>query len=72
MARERYIPEDNQWIAFGEFRQSEISEAIYDDLGVRFPITWDGDRVVIDFDNLPDGLSENDVKQAVRDHHPHR
>lgn len=70
--REKYIPQDNQWISFGEFDRRDVSEGIYASVGSRFPIEWDGEEPIIDFDNLPEGVSENDVKQAVRDNHPHR
>ena len=71
MAREIYKPADNQWVSYEPVTDAHI-DAIYDDVGERFPISWVDGEPVIDFDDLPDGVDESDVKQAVRDHHPRR
>ena len=73
MTRERYIPEDNQWVDFPEFESTAFVEAVYEEVGERFSLTVQSNgRVLLDAGDLPDGVSETDVKQAVRDNHPHR
>lgn len=73
MTRQKYIPIDNKWIAFVEFDTQQFGEAVYSDLGARFPLSINNDgTVLLDPDDLPAGVSENDAKQAIRDNHPHR
>lgn len=73
MTRQRYIPQDNQWIDFPDFDRLEFLNAVYSDVGERFPLMIRNDgHVILDTDDLPAGVSENDVKQAIRDNHPHR
>lgn len=66
MRKEEYDPEKNQWTAYDSRSNGEIAEAIYTDVGQRFRIDWENDLPVIDFDNLPDGLTEKEVKDAVK------
>lgn len=73
MTRERYIPQDNQWVPFEKFDREAFHEAVYQQVGARFPLQTDSrGHTIIETDDLPDGVTENDVKQAVRDNHPHR
>lgn len=72
MAREKYLPRDNAWVAYTEFDRQQVAQDIYQQAGGTFPIKWDGADPVVDFNELPVGVSENDAKQAVRDNHPHR
>lgn len=73
MARERYIPSDNQWLNYPQADWGTFVEAVNSEVGSTVPMSIQpSGEVIIDFDNLPDGVSENDAKQAVRDNHPHR
>lgn len=72
MRKERYKPADNQWIAHSEIDVMAVADAIHDDIGAKFPITWVDGEPIIDFDDLPEGVKENQVKNAVRNHHPWR
>lgn len=73
MTRQRYIPQDNQWVDYAEFDTRKFHEAVYAQVGARFPLQTDSrGHTVFDPADLPDGVTENEVKQAVRDNHPHR
>lgn len=73
MARERFIPQNNKWISYAKFDRETFSEAVYSQVGVRFPMVIRSDgHVIIDTSDLPSGVTENEVKQAIRDNHPHR
>lgn len=70
MVRERYKPEDNKFISYSEVDTAAVAELIYDEVGARFQITWSDGEPVVDSDNLPDGVSMNDVKNAIKNNHP--
>lgn len=73
MARERYIPADNQWLQYPEADWEAFTDAVAAELGETVPMSIQPTgEVVVNFEALPPSLSESDVKQAVRDHHPHR
>jgi len=73
MTREKYIPYDNQWISSDEFDRQAFAENVYQEVGERFPLTVNKyGTVLLQLDDIPDGVSENDVKNAIKDHHPHR
>lgn len=73
MTNQKYVPQDNQWIAFNEFDSAAFAAAVYDQAGGSGYLSVNADGTVeFDPDDLPTGVSENDVKQAVRDNHPHR
>lgn len=71
MVKERYNPIDNQWQSWDDFKPEDVANAVYQQVGARFPIEWDPDgRPIVDWSDLPAGVKENDVKQAIRDNHP--
>ncbi len=73
MARERYIPSDNQWLTYPDADWEQFVENVNGQVGGTVPMSIQPTgEVVIDFESLPPGVSENDAKQAVRDNHPHR
>lgn len=73
MPRERYDPHDNQWNPYPEADWDAFFQAVHADIGtkMKLSVTSDG-MVVLDTDDIPPGVTENQVKQAIRDNHPFR
>lgn len=73
MARERYIPPDNQWVSYPEADWDAFVDDVESQAGGTVPMSiLPSGEIVIEFNELGDGVSESDAKQAVRDNHPHR
>jgi hypothetical protein len=73
MPRERYIPADNQWINYPKADWDAFLKDVEGQVGQSVPMSiLPSGEIVLDTANLPNGVSENDAKQAIRDNHPHR
>lgn len=67
MSRERYNPNNDTWSNSNGATPYEMAEAIYQQVGARFHIRWKRGKPSVDFNNLPDGVTEQDVRQAISD-----
>lgn len=73
MVRERYVPRDNQWVSYPEADWRAFIAAVESQVGAEVPLSIQPDgSVILDAANLPSGVTENDVKNAIKDNHPHR
>lgn len=69
MTRERYNPNSDSWEDASGGRRTVFDKAddIYAQVGVNFEIRWVEGEPHVDFGDLPGGVSESDVRQAIRD-----
>jgi hypothetical protein len=70
MARERYNPQDNKFVSYDKVNAKGVAEDIYAQVGAEFPLQWVDGEPVVDSNDLPDGVTMSDVRQAVKDNHP--
>lgn len=66
----RYSLSKSNWVAYEDVDIQSVSEAIYDQLGARFPMKWVDLEPIVDESDLPDGIKMSDVKKAIEDNHP--
>jgi hypothetical protein len=70
MTQEKYDLNKRNWVNWEDINAEEIASGVYSDLGAQFPIKWEGKEPVVDSADLPDGISLNDVKNAMKNNHP--
>lgn len=70
MSKEKYSRSNGQWQAYSERSTADMAADIYEQVGERFHIVWEDEAPVIDFNNLPEGVTESEVRQAVKDNVP--
>lgn len=68
--KRQFDPSTGQWSQRDDVSVREIADAVYEDVGQRFRIEWKDGLPIIDFNNLPDDVSEQEVRDAIRNNVP--